>query len=158
MKSHGAPSMMLWAAVLLGLSGLPAYPQGGGTSQGGGFVAPPQSIMVPGQTGATPAPPLDETWPTSLGPPTGGELRILSPDGATTSVCPLKHTDVTADIIGYVARVKVKQSFSNPTDRKIEAIYVFPLPHEAAVDEMTMVVGDRRIVGQIKPREEARAV
>ena len=35
---------------------------------------------------------------------------------------------------------------------------MFPLPHTAAVDDMTMVMGERRIVGLIKRRDEARAV
>jgi Ca-activated chloride channel family protein len=88
----------------------------------------------------------------------GGELQILGDNGVVAGACPLKHTDVTADIAGFVARVTVKQTFHNPLSRKIEAVYVFPLPQDAAVDDMTMLVGDRRIVGQIKPREEAREV
>ncbi|MCH8805561.1 MAG: VWA domain-containing protein, partial [Planctomycetes bacterium] len=88
----------------------------------------------------------------------GGALQILSPDGKSLGACPLKHTEVAADIVGFVGRVTVRQIFHNPTDRKIEAVYVFPLPHDAAVDDMVMTVGDRRIVGQIKPRDEAREV
>jgi Ca-activated chloride channel family protein len=88
----------------------------------------------------------------------GGELRILDAQGQAVGACPLKHTDVQADIVGYVGRVTVKQVFHNPTDKKIEAVYVFPLPQDAAVDDMTMQVGERRIVGQIKPREEAREI
>ncbi len=87
----------------------------------------------------------------------GGQLQILG-EGVTAGVCPLKHTDVTADITGFVGRVTVKQTFQNPTDQKIEAIYIFPLPQDAAVDDMLMQVGDRRIVGQIKEREEAREI
>src|SRR5205085_3136287 len=44
------------------------------------------------------------------------------------------------------------------TKEKIEAVYVFPLPHQAAVDEMTMVIGERKIVGLIKRRADARAI
>ena len=40
-------------------------------------------------------------------------------------------------------------------DERIEAVYVFPLPHEAAVDDMTMAIGSRKIVGVIKRRAEA---
>ncbi len=78
-------------------------------------------------------------------------LRIVRPDGQVVE-CPLKHTDVQADISGFIARVKVTQTFHNPTKEKIEAVYVFPLPHEAAVDDMTMVIGERKIVGLIKRR------
>ncbi|MCG9131258.1 VWA domain-containing protein [Candidatus Poribacteria bacterium] len=72
--------------------------------------------------------------------------------------CPLKHTDVKANIAGFIARVTVTQTFHNPYDEKIEAVYVFPLPHTAAIDDMTMTVGDRRIVGLIKRRAEAEAL
>ena len=88
----------------------------------------------------------------------GGELQILGEQGIVLGGCPLAHTDVQADIGGFVARVTVKQVFENPTDRKIEAVYVFPLPQDAAVDDMVMQVGQRRIVGQIKEREQAREI
>jgi len=87
---------------------------------------------------------------------TQGALRVEK-DGAVVE-CPLKHTDVQATVSGFVARVKVTQTFQNPYDEKIEAVYVFPLPHKAAVDDMTMVVGERRIVGLIKRRAEARQI
>ncbi|MEE9295256.1 MAG: VIT domain-containing protein, partial [Phycisphaerae bacterium] len=88
----------------------------------------------------------------------GGELRIITPEGGQAGVCPLRHTDVKADIIGFVSRVRLRQVFYNPIDTKIEAVYVFPLPQNAAVDDMVMTVGERRIVGRIKPRDEARAI
>jgi Ca-activated chloride channel family protein len=88
---------------------------------------------------------------------TQGELRIVQPDGGIVQ-CPLKHTDVAGDVAGFIARVRVTQTFHNPTKEKIEAVYVFPLPHEAAVDEMTMVLGERKIVGVIKRRAEARSI
>ncbi|MDX2199352.1 MAG: VIT and VWA domain-containing protein [Phycisphaerae bacterium] len=88
-----------------------------------------------------------------------GCLRIVDPDRPVDQpqvACPLKHTSVDANIAGYVGRTTVKQTFTNPTTRKIEAIYVFPMPNDAAVDRMTMIVGERRIVADIKEREEAR--
>ena len=76
---------------------------------------------------------------------------------SSSGPCPLKHTDVTAEISGFLARVTVTQEFRNPYQEKIEAVYTFPLPPKAAVDRMTMQVGDRTIRGSIKRREEARA-
>jgi len=61
-------------------------------------------------------------------------------------------------VSGFMARVQVVQTFYNPTDERIEAVYVFPLPHEAAVDDMTLVIGSRKIVGVIKRRAEARQI
>ena len=71
---------------------------------------------------------------------------------------PLKHTDVRARIVGYVGTVDVTQQFENPFDRKIEAVYVFPLPEKAAVSEFVMSIGERRIRGILREREEAEAI
>ena len=87
---------------------------------------------------------------------TQGALRVKREGGVVE--CPLKHTDVDAMISGFIARVTVTQTFLNPFDEKIEAAYVFPLPHKAAVDDMTMVIGERRIVGVIKRRAAAREI
>jgi Ca-activated chloride channel family protein len=86
-----------------------------------------------------------------------GELpRLeLSADGETLQL-PLSHTAVQIRVTGPVARVEVKQSYRNPKPNPIEAIYVFPLPENSAVDGMTMVIGGRRIVAEIKRRQEAR--
>jgi Ca-activated chloride channel homolog len=89
---------------------------------------------------------------------TEGTLQIRDKEGKLQSSCPLKHTDVSADISGFIARVTVKQQFHNPMKEKIEAIYIFPLPSRAAVDDMTMKVGSRTIKGDIKKKEEAKKI
>src|SRR5688572_25758942 len=89
---------------------------------------------------------------------TQGSLLMRDDRGGVTAECPLKRTDVKADIAGFLARVTVTQEFENTAKDKIEAVYVFPLPHKAAVDSMTMHVGDRVVKGLIKRREEARAI
>ncbi|MEM9216130.1 MAG: VIT domain-containing protein [Cyanobacteria bacterium P01_F01_bin.150] len=71
---------------------------------------------------------------------------------------PLKHTDVKAKISGNISRVEVTQTFENPFTTPLEATYVFPLPDEAAVDTMTIRLGDRTIQGRIEKREEAQAI
>jgi Ca-activated chloride channel family protein len=94
----------------------------------------------------------------SEGRTTPGCLTIIDDKGQATGLCPLKHTSVTADVSGFVARVTVKQEFGNPSRTPVEAIYTFPLPGDAAVDDMTMTVGKRVIKGEIKRREEARQI
>src|SRR6266446_4085314 len=89
---------------------------------------------------------------------TQGNLQVLDPNGKPKGKCPLKHTDVKAEITGFLSRVTLTQEFENPFKEKIEAVYVFPLPQNAAVDDMTMVVGDRTVRGKILRREEAEAV
>jgi Ca-activated chloride channel family protein len=68
---------------------------------------------------------------------------------------PLRHTEVQGTLSGYIASVRVTQQFHNPYDGKIEAKYVFPLPENSAVNEFVMVIGERRIRGLIREREEA---
>jgi len=98
---------------------------------------------------------------TGVGPESGttaGALEAIGKDGSPVGLCPLKHTDVNASISGFIARTEVTQQFHNPFDTKIEAVYTFPLPEDAAVDDMLMRVGDRQIRADIKEREEARQV
>lgn len=71
---------------------------------------------------------------------------------------PQLSQDVEIYITAMTARTMVRQRFSNNTDRWQEAIYVFPLPHEAAVDRLRMRIGERVIEGEIREKEEARKV
>jgi Ca-activated chloride channel family protein len=71
---------------------------------------------------------------------------------------PLKHTSVDAYVSAYIATVDVQQQFHNPFDTKIEAVYVFPLPQNAAINEFVMTIGDRRIRGIIRDRAEAKQI
>jgi Ca-activated chloride channel homolog len=84
-------------------------------------------------------------------------LYVQSPQ-AEKLVFPLKHTEVIAKIADNLSRVDVIQSFENPFTQPLEAVYIFPLPDEAAVDDMEIKIGDRIIKGNIKKREEAVAI
>ncbi|MEH2087383.1 VIT domain-containing protein [Nostoc sp.] len=86
-----------------------------------------------------------------------GGLYVQSPQGEQL-VFPLKHTEVIAKIAGNLSRVEVIQSFENHFTQPLEAVYIFPLPDEAAVDNMEIKIGDRIIKGNIKKREEAVAI
>ncbi len=82
-------------------------------------------------------------------------LHVLSPDGQQQEF-PLQHTEVMAKIAGNVSRVEVTQTFTNPFEKPLEAVYVFPLPDSSAVDDMEIKIGDRVIQGTIKKREDAQ--
>jgi Ca-activated chloride channel family protein len=86
-----------------------------------------------------------------------GQLRIQDGDGRVLAL-PLAHTSVEAEVSGHLTRVWVTQYFTNPLAHPIEAVYVFPLPQMAAVDDMEMHIGERVIRGDMKRREEARQV
>lgn len=87
-----------------------------------------------------------------------GMLTTTLPGQEKDVALPLEHTDVEAYIAGYIATVEVTQQYRNPYDAKIEAVYVFPLPQNAAVNEFLMTVGERRIRGIIREREEAEQI
>ncbi|HEV2987741.1 MAG TPA: VIT domain-containing protein [Candidatus Angelobacter sp.] len=88
----------------------------------------------------------------------GPQLKIVGKNGAVAGFVPLRHTSVKTEISGFVARISVTQEFENVLPNAVEAIYVFPLPHDSAVDGMTMRVGDREIRAVIHEREEARKI
>jgi Ca-activated chloride channel family protein len=91
-------------------------------------------------------------------PQTSGSLGIIGKDGSVTASCPLRHTEVRGAISGFLARVTVTQTFENTATQNIEAVYAFPLPEDAAVDDMTIQIGTRTVHGVIRKREEARAI
>ncbi len=78
-------------------------------------------------------------------------------DGKDVLAFPLAHTRVSARVAGNVARVEVMQRYDNPSDRRLEAIYAFPLPENAAVVDMTFQIGSRVVQSEVRRREEARA-
>ncbi|OCR01205.1 trypsin [Oscillatoriales cyanobacterium USR001] len=86
-----------------------------------------------------------------------GGLFVQSRDRAEAAFI-LKHTAVKAKIAGNISRVEVSQQFENPFTEPLEAVYVFPLPDEAAVDDMEIKIGDRVIKSDIKRREEAQEI
>jgi Ca-activated chloride channel family protein len=90
--------------------------------------------------------------------PGSGALLAAVPGRTGEVPVPLEQTDVSARIDGYIAAVDVAQRFDNPFGVKIEARYVFPLPQNAAVNEFVMTVGERRIRGLIRERQQAEAI
>lgn len=109
---------------------------------------------------ATPRPASARTA-TSVAGPGEGVLLVAKGGGAAASrgdALPASGTHVAAYIAGFAAQVKVRQTFNNPFDRPLEAVYVFPLPHEAAVSDVEVRVGDRRIRSEIKTRAEAAEI
>ncbi|HEY5998729.1 MAG TPA: VIT domain-containing protein [bacterium] len=154
------------APVLSAPAAKMAAPAGSGPAlrgwSGGG-----QGPAAAGPTYASFGEPFDEVWvisrperPAAPAPgeyvPGCGELSVER-DGKRLPF-PLEHTEVAAKIAGYIATVRVTQKYRNPFDTKIEAVYVFPLPENAAVSDFVMTIGARRIRGIIREREEAQRI
>jgi len=71
---------------------------------------------------------------------------------------PMVSTDVEMKIAGPVIRTTLSQTFQNTSGQWVEGVYVFPLPENAAVDRLRIVVGGRFIEGQIKEKKQAKKI
>ena len=69
---------------------------------------------------------------------------------------PLAAVDIRAAIAGTSASVELIQSFRNPFDVPLEAMYVFPLPDRAAVTAMRMECAGHVVEAALKERSRAR--
>ena len=85
-----------------------------------------------------------------------GSFLVRSEDGVRYKLIPTIDTSINIDIKGMVASATVNQMFTNDSSEPIEAVYVFPLPSNSAVNNMTMIIGDRVIQGIMKEKSEAK--
>ena len=118
----------------------------------------PGVVCLPGEELWVIAKPEETTATPQADTPGSGALMAKLPKEEKEVPVPLKHTDVKASVSGYIATVEVTQRFHNPYGTKIEAVYVFPLPNNAAVNEFLMTIGERKIRGIIRERKEAEQI
>lgn len=85
-----------------------------------------------------------------------GELLFKDAAGYERAV--LLGSNADFKISGMIARVNVRQEFRNTGSDWREAVYVFPLPEQAAVRSMRMHIGERLIEGEIKERTAAKKI
>jgi Ca-activated chloride channel family protein len=100
-------------------------------------TADAQGTIVPGPCTRCPMPPRPITLPRSL---------------------PVKSIKIDTKISAQVATTHVEQVFRNDTDATLEGTYLFPIPESASVAEFAIWDGDRRLVGEVRSREEARRI
>lgn len=70
----------------------------------------------------------------------------------------IKELAVNARIVNQVARVQVSQSFVNTGSRQMEVSFVFPLPYDGAVDQLTFMVDGKEFPAKLLPAKEARSI
>ncbi|XP_043088389.1 von Willebrand factor A domain-containing protein 5A-like isoform X2 [Puntigrus tetrazona] len=69
---------------------------------------------------------------------------------------PLKSISVELQIKDHVASVCSSLQYLNEEDRPLEAVFVFPLPAEAAVCHFSAKIGDQEIVAEVQEKQSAR--
>ena len=105
---------------------------------GAATIAGAQGIIVPGPCQRCPDRPIPQvTLPRAL---------------------PIKSIKIDTKISSQVATTHVEQVFRNDTNFTLEGTYLFPIPESASVAEFAIWDGDKRLVGEVRTREEARRI
>jgi Ca-activated chloride channel family protein len=78
--------------------------------------------------------------------------------GPLPRALPIKSIKIDTKISSQVATTHVEQVFRNDTGATLEGTYLFPIPESASIAEFAIWDGDRRLVGEVRTREEARRI
>jgi len=70
----------------------------------------------------------------------------------------IKSVDIQADIRDQSAQVQVSQVFANKSSRTLQASLFFPLPDEASISGLTLIVDGKELPGRLLPKDEARKI
>ncbi|XP_034459218.1 von Willebrand factor A domain-containing protein 5A-like isoform X3 [Hippoglossus hippoglossus] len=69
---------------------------------------------------------------------------------------PLKSIEVELEVKDHVATVVSTLNYENKEDKPLEAVFVFPLPGDAAVCHFSAQIGQTQIVAEVKEKQKAR--
>jgi Ca-activated chloride channel homolog len=117
------------------------------------ILAVPTTFMI-----AAPAYAMQDNLASEDSGPQSGTLMLQGKDATEAVAAVQLGSDMEVNVSGSIARVRVTQVFRNTSSDWMEATYMYPLPADAAVDNLKMVVGQKVIIGHIKKREEAREI
>ncbi len=85
-----------------------------------------------------------------------GQLYLVDRKSAWQEPALVLDSRFDVQVTGLLAQTHLTRTFRNTSDVWQEGLFVFPLPEQASVYGLTMTVGERRIVGQLQPRAQAR--
>lgn len=79
--------------------------------------------------------------------------HVPSPPPASYQI---EAIDVNARLSDQVARVQVSQVFENTGSVQLEATFMFPLPYDGAIDQLTLLVDGKEYEAKLLSKDEAR--
>ncbi|MFN8611394.1 MAG: VIT domain-containing protein [Vulcanimicrobiota bacterium] len=85
-----------------------------------------------------------------------GDLGSFGSLQTSSGILPLQSMTLLGQISGLLYQLKLVQRFYNPYSQPLEATYIFPLPGRAAVSSFVMQTEQRRVIGRLEERAEAR--
>jgi Ca-activated chloride channel homolog len=68
----------------------------------------------------------------------------------------IESLEINAKLSDVTARVQVSQTFKNTGSGQLEACFVFPLPYDGAIDQLTLLVNGKEYAAKLLSKEEAR--
>ncbi|MCH2037936.1 MAG: VIT and VWA domain-containing protein [Rickettsiales bacterium] len=83
---------------------------------------------------------------------------LLTPKGGHMEELRIKDHHVKVVVEDGYALTTITQTFHNPHDQDLEAIYSFPVPEKATVSQFTMWIDGKPIHGEVLEKEKARQV
>jgi Ca-activated chloride channel family protein len=66
--------------------------------------------------------------------------------------------EIDASIRDQVAQVQVSQTFKNRSSQTLQVKFIFPLPYDGAIDQMTFMVDGQELEGQLLEADKAREI
>ncbi len=89
-----------------------------------------------------------------------GELLARAVDGKSAPMQPLeiKSHKVSVTVVDQVARTFLDEVFVNNTYRRMEGVFYYTLPPDAAVSEFAMYVNGKRVEGEVIEQKRARQI
>jgi hypothetical protein len=70
----------------------------------------------------------------------------------------LTEQTVNVTISGRIARTEIEQAFHNDSGQTLEGIYQFPLPSDASISDLQLLVGDTWMRGEMLEKQRAREI
>ncbi|MEX2118283.1 MAG: VIT domain-containing protein [Pirellulales bacterium] len=70
----------------------------------------------------------------------------------------IKELDVRARLLDQVAKVQVSQTFVNTGSTQMEVCFMFPLPYDGAIDQLTLLVDGKEYPAKLLPKDQARSI
>ncbi|WP_299595448.1 VIT and VWA domain-containing protein [uncultured Microbulbifer sp.] len=83
---------------------------------------------------------------------------LLTPADGSLPALEIREHHVNVVIEDGYAITEVDQTFYNPNDRALEAVYSFPVPEKASVGEFTYWIDGQPVTGEVLPKQQARAL
>jgi hypothetical protein len=70
----------------------------------------------------------------------------------------LTEQKVEVTIAGRIARTEIEQAFHNDSSQTLEGIYQFPLPSDASISDLQLLVGNTWMRGEMLEKQRARQI